>query len=149
MGVDEVGTHARLKANYSDLVDPKIAAHEGRVVKLMGDGLLAEFPLVVNAVEWVRGKRPETLDAWDYYLRAIAAQHKMTKESVNEAIEFLEKPSRWSRSLPMPMPCLAFAMPTLGCLDGCARYVTPMKKRAPSRMKQSVWRRPARRQITR
>ena len=44
MGVDEVGTHARLKANYSDLVEPKIAAHEGRVVKLMGDGLLAEFP---------------------------------------------------------------------------------------------------------
>jgi len=36
-------------------------------------------------VERVRGKRPETLDAWDYYLRTIAAQHKMTKESVNEA----------------------------------------------------------------
>ncbi|MFP6710054.1 MAG: adenylate/guanylate cyclase domain-containing protein [Alphaproteobacteria bacterium] len=52
MGVDEVGTHARLKANYSDLVEPKIAAHEGRVVKLMGDGLLAEFPSVVNAVDW-------------------------------------------------------------------------------------------------
>jgi len=52
MGVDEVGTHARLKANYSDLVEPKIAAHEGRVVKLMGDGLLAEIPSVVNAVEW-------------------------------------------------------------------------------------------------
>lgn len=47
--------------------------------------------ITLAEVERVRGKRPETLDAWDYYLRAIAAQHKMTKESVNEAIEFLEK----------------------------------------------------------
>jgi hypothetical protein len=36
-------------------------------------------------VERVRGKRPETLDAWDYYLRTIAAQNKMTRDGVNEA----------------------------------------------------------------
>lgn len=52
MGVDEVGTHARLKARFSELVQPKIAEHGGRLVKLMGDGLLAEFPSVVDAVNW-------------------------------------------------------------------------------------------------
>ena len=49
---DEVGTHARLKARYAGLVEPKIEEHRGRVVKLMGDGLLAEFPSVVESVKW-------------------------------------------------------------------------------------------------
>ncbi len=49
---DEAGTHARLQARFKALVDPKIAEHGGRVVKLMGDGLLAEFPSVVDAVNW-------------------------------------------------------------------------------------------------
>ncbi len=49
---DEVGTHARLRARFKALVEPKIGEHGGRIVKLMGDGLLAEFPSVVNAVNW-------------------------------------------------------------------------------------------------
>ncbi len=49
---DEVGTHARLRARFKALVDPKIGEYGGRVVKLMGDGLLAEFPSVVDAVNW-------------------------------------------------------------------------------------------------
>jgi TolB-like protein len=49
---DEAGTHARLKARFTELVEPKIAELGGRVVKLMGDGLLAEFPSVVDAVNW-------------------------------------------------------------------------------------------------
>ncbi len=52
MEADEVGTHARLKARYTELVEPQIAERGGRVVKLMGDGLLAEFPSVVDAVKW-------------------------------------------------------------------------------------------------
>jgi len=47
---DEEGTLAALKALRQDLIDPKIAAHRGRIVKLMGDGMLAEFPSVVEAV---------------------------------------------------------------------------------------------------
>jgi len=49
---DEVGTHARLRARFKALIEPKIGEHGGRVVKLMGDGLLAEFPSVVDAVNW-------------------------------------------------------------------------------------------------
>jgi adenylate cyclase len=50
MGDDEEGTHERLKAHFRELVDPKIAEHRGRTVKNTGDGLLAEFPSVVDAV---------------------------------------------------------------------------------------------------
>ncbi len=47
---DEEGTIAALKALRTDLIEPKIAEHHGRIVKLMGDGMLAEFASVVDAV---------------------------------------------------------------------------------------------------
>ena len=50
MGEDEEGTHERLKAHLRELVEPKIAEHRGRIVKNTGDGFLAEFPSVVDAV---------------------------------------------------------------------------------------------------
>jgi adenylate cyclase len=50
MGADEEGTHERLKAHLRDLVDPKIKEHQGRIVKNTGDGMLVEFPSVINAV---------------------------------------------------------------------------------------------------
>jgi len=50
MGADEEGTLARFNAHRRALVDPKIAEHGGRIVKTTGDGLLAEFPSVVDAV---------------------------------------------------------------------------------------------------
>jgi len=49
-GVDEEGTHVQLRDHLRLLVDPKIAEHRGRVVKNTGDGLLAEFSSVVDAV---------------------------------------------------------------------------------------------------
>jgi adenylate cyclase len=50
MGVSEAGTLAALKAHRREMVDGKIAEHHGRIVKLTGDGMLVEFPSVVNAV---------------------------------------------------------------------------------------------------
>ncbi len=47
---DEERTLARLRALRSDLIDPTIAVHHGRVVKRTGDGILIEFPSVVDAV---------------------------------------------------------------------------------------------------
>lgn len=47
---DEEGTIARQKVHRRELIDPKIAEHEGRIVKLMGDGMLVEFASVVDAV---------------------------------------------------------------------------------------------------
>ena len=51
MGADETGTLEALKAHRAEFVDPKIARHHGRIVKLMGDGALVEFASVVDAVE--------------------------------------------------------------------------------------------------
>jgi adenylate cyclase len=50
MGEDEEGTHERLQAHLGELVNPKIGEHRGRNVKNTGDGFLAEFPSVVDAV---------------------------------------------------------------------------------------------------
>jgi TolB-like protein/class 3 adenylate cyclase len=50
MGADEEGTLAQLKGHRRDLVDPKINEHRGRIVKTTGDGLLAEFASVVDAL---------------------------------------------------------------------------------------------------
>jgi len=51
MEADESGTIARQKANRKDLIDPRLAEHNGRIVKTMGDGLLVEFASVVDAVQ--------------------------------------------------------------------------------------------------
>jgi adenylate cyclase len=50
MGADESGTLARLKAHRRDLIDPTIGEYRGRIVKTTGDGLLAEFASVVDAL---------------------------------------------------------------------------------------------------
>ncbi len=50
MGLDESGTLVALKSHLRELIDPKIAEYGGRTVKSMGDGLLLEFPSIVDAV---------------------------------------------------------------------------------------------------
>ena len=67
--MDEEGTLERLKAHLRELIDPKIKEHRGRTVKNTGDGLLAEFASVVDAVrcaaEIQRGmidREPKVLD---------------------------------------------------------------------------------------
>jgi adenylate cyclase len=67
MGADEEGTHERLKAHLGELVNPKIGEHRGRIVKNTGDGFLAEFQSVVDAVrcaaEVQRGMAERNADA--------------------------------------------------------------------------------------
>jgi len=59
MGEDEAGTLARLKSCETDLIEPTVERHGGRIVKRMGDGYLVEFASVVAAVEcalaWLTG----------------------------------------------------------------------------------------------
>jgi adenylate cyclase len=50
MGADEEGTHERLKAHLREAIEPAIREHHGRIVKTTGDGVLAEFASVVDAV---------------------------------------------------------------------------------------------------
>lgn len=55
MGQDEAGTVEALKTLRAQVIDPKIAEHKGRIFKSTGDGVLAEFPSVVNAVSCAVG----------------------------------------------------------------------------------------------
>jgi adenylate cyclase len=55
IGEDETGTLAALRAIRKEIVNPALAEHGGRVFKLMGDGLLAEFPSAVQALEAAMG----------------------------------------------------------------------------------------------
>jgi adenylate cyclase len=51
MGANEVGTLQDMQRHQAELVEPEVAARNGRIVKLTGDGMLIEFPSVVGAVE--------------------------------------------------------------------------------------------------
>ena len=51
---DETGTMTRLMANRQSVFEPRVAAHGGRIFKLMGDGALVEFTSVVAAVDCAR-----------------------------------------------------------------------------------------------
>jgi adenylate cyclase len=50
VGADEQGTLARWRAHWDELIAPVIHEHHGRVVRITGDGILAEFASVVNAM---------------------------------------------------------------------------------------------------
>ena len=54
IGADEEGTLSRLRSIRTELIDPKVTEHRGRIVKATGDGLLVEFASVVDASEWER-----------------------------------------------------------------------------------------------
>ena len=51
VGADEEGTLAQWKAHFRELIEPKIAEHHGRIVRVTGDGLLVEFVSVIVAVK--------------------------------------------------------------------------------------------------
>src|SRR5580692_5509733 len=70
MGADEEGTLERLKAIRRELVDPRMVEHRGRIVKTTGDGLLAEFGSVVDAVRC-----------------AVAVQREMAERNVGAPAE--------------------------------------------------------------
>ena len=58
MGVDEAGTLARLKTLLAEVLEPEIAAHQGRIVKTTGDGVLVEFASAVDAVQSALAMQP-------------------------------------------------------------------------------------------
>src|SRR5205085_12372991 len=108
MGADEEGTHERLKGHLRELVDPKVKEHGGHIVKNTGDGLLAEFASVVDAVrcatEVQRGmvdREPDVTDERRISFRigvnlgdVIVEEHDIFGDGVNVAarLEALAEP---------------------------------------------------------
>ncbi|HET8972373.1 MAG TPA: adenylate/guanylate cyclase domain-containing protein [Pseudolabrys sp.] len=60
MSADEAGTLQLLKTHEIGVIEPTVAKHNGRIVKRMGDGYLAEFASVVDAVECALGWQAQT-----------------------------------------------------------------------------------------
>ncbi len=69
MGADEAGTLAALRTLRKDTIEPLIARHRGRIVKLMGDGMLVEFASVVDAAQCALAWQMERQGAEDQTLR--------------------------------------------------------------------------------
>jgi adenylate cyclase len=108
MGVDEEGTHERLQGHFRELVNPKIEEHRGRIVKNTGDGLLAEFVSVVDAVRCavevqrgMAGSEPDVPEDGRIRFRVginvgdvIAEEHDIFGDGVNVAarLEALAEP---------------------------------------------------------
>lgn len=69
MGADEAGTLAAMRVLRIDTIEPLVASHRGRIVKLMGDGVLVEFASVVDAVECALAWQMERQAAEDQTLR--------------------------------------------------------------------------------
>jgi TolB-like protein/class 3 adenylate cyclase/Tfp pilus assembly protein PilF len=59
MDADEEGTYSALRAARTEVIDPKIEEHKGRIVKHTGDGFLAEFPTVLAAVQFALAMQEE------------------------------------------------------------------------------------------
>ena len=62
MGLDEVGTLEALKSHRRDVVDPAITAHNGRIVKTTGDGILIEFASAVDAVAFAMAVQEQMVE---------------------------------------------------------------------------------------
>ena len=97
MGEDEEGTLAALTAHLTELIKPCIAEHRGRVVKTTGDGLLAEFASVVDAVrcavafqEGMRDRNAETPK--DRLAKAVA---KTNSQYMGRVLSHLEHVGRF------------------------------------------------------
>ncbi len=88
MGTDEMGTHAQFKSDVAAYFRPLIDAHNGRLVKTTGDGLLAEFASVVDAVECAAAVQ-----------EAIEAQDAVTPTRRSKAREFAATAWETSRYL--------------------------------------------------
>jgi adenylate cyclase len=78
-GADEDRTLSRLRGLRSDLIDPAIAAHHGRIVKRTGDGSLVEFRSVVDAVRCATEVRTASLSA----MRACRPSAKSSSASAS------------------------------------------------------------------
>src|SRR6266480_3470061 len=85
MGADEEGTHERLQVHLRELVDPKIREHRGRTVKNTGDGVLAEFPSVVDAVRRAVEVQREMIDREPEVREEIVEKHDIFGDGVNVA----------------------------------------------------------------
>ena len=110
MAADEVGTLARQKTLHTELIDPTIAEYGGRVVKTMGDGVLVEFPSVVDAlrcavtVQLAMPGREAAGEGTDLQTDPNIAAMTEAQRALEREHEALREPWREICGAPAPVP---------------------------------------------
>jgi adenylate cyclase len=115
VGMDEEGTLARWKAHWRDLIEPEIADHDGRVVRISGDGVLVEFTSVVNAVrcavEIQRGMVKRNAD--------VAAEQRIEfRIGINFGDVIIDRDEMWGDGVNVAARLEALAEPGGICVSG-------------------------------
>lgn len=101
MTQDKVGTLRRLIAFRRKQFDPRVAAHRGRVVKLMGDGALMEFPSVVDAVSCAIAIQTQIAAAPDKTIQlriGVNLGDVLTADFGHRAAKYRQPLCRWQRN---------------------------------------------------
>ena len=117
MAENESGVLAQLRALYRELVEPKTAEYRGRIVKLMGDGLLIEFGSVVDAVKF----------AFDFQTNIFKRNNAIPEElqlhyriGINIGDMIVENEDIYGDGVNLASRLEAFAQPGTVCLSGAA-----------------------------
>ena len=136
MGLDEEGTITRQRAHRDEIFDPKVSAHGGRIVKTTGDGLLVEFPSVVDAVKCAVDVQRE-LDGLDTDVSEDhafnTASGSISGTSSSMATTSLEMESMLQLVLKdWPSP-VVFAYPALSMITLPAKWMSFLKMQANKR----------------
>jgi class 3 adenylate cyclase/TolB-like protein/cytochrome c-type biogenesis protein CcmH/NrfG len=115
VGADEQGTLAQWRAHWDELIEPKIREHQGRVVRITGDGILAEFASVVNAVRCAvalqRGMAERNAD--------IASGERMEfRVGLNVGDVIIDRGDMWGEGVNVAARLEALAEPGGLCVSG-------------------------------
>jgi len=115
VGADELGTLARWQAHWDKLIEPTIKAHHGRIVRVTGDGILAEFASVVNAVRCAvllqRGMADRNADVE----RSERIEFRM---GINVGDIIIDRGDIWGEGVNLAARLEAFAEPGGICVSG-------------------------------
>ena len=115
VGTDEVGTLTRLQAHWDTLIEPTIRSHDVRIVRIAGDGILAEFASVVDAVECaVKLQR-----AMAERNVGIAAEERIEfRMGINVGDIIIDRGDMWGDGVNVAARLEALAMPGGICISG-------------------------------
>jgi adenylate cyclase len=115
VGTDELGTLTRLQAHWDELIEPTIRSHEVRIVKIAGDGILAEFASVVDAVKCA----VELQHAMAERNAGIAAEERIQfRMGINVGDIIIDRGDMWGDGVNVAARLEALAMPGGICVSG-------------------------------
>jgi class 3 adenylate cyclase len=135
VGTDELGTLTRLQAHWDELIEPTIRSHEVRIVKIAGDGILAEFASVVDAVKCA----VELQHAMAERNAGMAAEERIQfRMGINVGDIIIDRGDMWGDGVNVAARLEALAMPGGICVSGRVHEDVQGKLSLPSKTSAST-----------